>query len=368
MEIILKNNRNIMYNILTCLEFKERYNLCITNKDYLKNKFQEYKHQELINIKCKDYLLSYKWSNIKFKIILRNAKIKDVSILRNIHTLDLSKCKNIKDVSMLGNVHTLNLSECENISILGNSKTIWNCNTLDLSNCNNIKDVSMFKNVNTLDLSWCNKITNVSMLGNVDTLDLSWCDKIKDISMLYNVRVLYLSHCTNITNITNNKSKDLNNKFSNEIKWRCQKLDLSYTNITDISMLGNISILDLSYCDNITDISMLGNGHALYLSNCKNIVKWCNKEKWDYHIVDLSYTNITDTSMLENIHILNLSNCKNIIDVSILKNVNDLDLSSTNIENVVMLKNVNSLILNNCENIPQGQINYLRKNIKNFMY
>ena len=45
MELILKNNRNIAYNVMTCLSFNERYNLCITNKDYFENKFKKYKHQ-----------------------------------------------------------------------------------------------------------------------------------------------------------------------------------------------------------------------------------------------------------------------------------------------------------------------------------
>ena len=45
MEILLKNNRNIAYNVMTCLEFTDKYNLCITNKDSFKYKFKKYKHQ-----------------------------------------------------------------------------------------------------------------------------------------------------------------------------------------------------------------------------------------------------------------------------------------------------------------------------------
>ena len=48
MEILLKNNINIAYNVMTCLEFKERYNLCLVNRDFFENKFKKYKHQELI--------------------------------------------------------------------------------------------------------------------------------------------------------------------------------------------------------------------------------------------------------------------------------------------------------------------------------
>ena len=135
MELILKNNRNIAYNVMTCLSFKDRYNLCITNKDYFENKFNKYKHQEFIKIKFKDYLLTKKWLNIKFKINLSETNITDISMLGNVHTLNLSHCQNITDVSMLGNVHTLNLSYCKNI-----------------------KDVSMLGKVHTLNLKYCKNI------------------------------------------------------------------------------------------------------------------------------------------------------------------------------------------------------------------
>ncbi len=36
--------------------------------------------------------------------------------LGNVHTLNLSYCKNITDVSALGNVRKLHLSSCENIT------------------------------------------------------------------------------------------------------------------------------------------------------------------------------------------------------------------------------------------------------------
>ena len=78
MELILKNNINIIYNVMTCLSFNDRYNLCLTNKDYFENKFKKYKHQELIEIEFKDHLLTKKWINLKFKIDLSETKITDV--------------------------------------------------------------------------------------------------------------------------------------------------------------------------------------------------------------------------------------------------------------------------------------------------
>jgi len=174
-ERILMNNLNIGFNVMTCLSFKDRYNLCLTSKSLFETLFKKYQHNEIIRIKFKDYRLCDIWDNIKFRIDLRYSKIKNVSMLGNVHTLNLHKCHNITDVPMLGNVHTLILR--------------W---------CNNIRDVSMLGNVHTLELSECRNITDVSMLGNVHTLSLYNCDYITDISMLGNVINLYLDGCYDI--------------------------------------------------------------------------------------------------------------------------------------------------------------------------
>ena len=76
--------------------------------------------------------------------------------------------------------------------------------------------------------------------------------------------------------------------------------------ITDVSALGNVHTLNLSYCNSITDVSALGNVHTLILSSCNFI---------------------TDVSALGNIHTLDLSSCNSITDVSALGNIHTLDLS-----------------------------------------
>ena len=112
---ILTNNLNISFNIMTCLSFKDRYNLCLTSKSLFETLFKKYQHNEIIEIQFEDYRLCDIWSNVKFRIDLRNSNIKDVSMLGTVHTLNLSDCNKLTDVSMLGGVHTLNLSCCFNI-------------------------------------------------------------------------------------------------------------------------------------------------------------------------------------------------------------------------------------------------------------
>ena len=75
---ILTNNLNISFNIMTCLSFKERYNLCLTSKGLFETLFKKYQHSEIIKIKFKDYGLCDIWCNVKFKINLKYSKITDV--------------------------------------------------------------------------------------------------------------------------------------------------------------------------------------------------------------------------------------------------------------------------------------------------
>ena len=58
------------------------------------------------------------------------------------------------------------------------------------------------------------------------------------------------------------------------------KVNLSHTKIVDVSMLGNVHILDLSDTK-VVDVPMLGNVHTLYLS----------------------YTRVVDVPMIGNVHI-----------------------------------------------------------------
>ena len=117
----------------------------------------------------------------------------------------------------------------------------------------------------------------------------------------------------NLLNITNlpedikkelyfwNLSKKYSLKFYKDLKFReiiiskmyntkkQLQINLNYYNLTDISKLGNIYLLDLSDSYKLRDVSVLGIVHTLVFSDCKNI---------------------TDE---ENFHILNLVSCDTIV-------------------------------------------------------
>lgn len=57
-------------------------------------------------------------------------------------------------------------------------------------------------------------------------------------------------------------------------------LDLSFNKVTDVSMLSGLHTLNLCGCDNITDVSMLGKLHTLDLTGCNKITDvQCSEQK-----------------------------------------------------------------------------------------
>jgi hypothetical protein len=103
-------------------------------------------------------------------------------------------------------------------------------------------------------------------------------------------------------------------------------LNLSNTNINDVSIFSKVHTLSLNNCKNVSDVSALGGVHSLNLSN----------------------TNISDVSIFSKVHTLSLNNCKNVSDVSALGGVHTLNLRNTNVSDVSALAGVHILDLRCC--------------------
>ena len=84
---------DVLYKIIRKIPFKN-----ILRKKLLKN-----------NV----FMFKFYTRNVQCSLVLHGSDITDVSMLGNVHTLDLRGCKEITDVSALGNVHTLDLSYCK---------------------------------------------------------------------------------------------------------------------------------------------------------------------------------------------------------------------------------------------------------------
>jgi hypothetical protein len=49
------------------------------------------------------------------------------------------------------------------------------------------------------------------------------------------------------------------------------KLDLGFTSVENVSTLGNVYDLDLTYCSGVKDVSSLGNVNTLCLRSCGGV-------------------------------------------------------------------------------------------------
>jgi hypothetical protein len=146
-----------------------------------------------------------------------------------------------------------------------------------------------------------------------------------------------------------NQSKGCN-KFIKRWRNHVYKLDLSQNKITDVSKLGRIHTLDLSFSRAIKGIDALGNVYELNLTgintNFVNIPTLKN-----IHTLDLSWNySLENVSPLKdcNIHTLNLSNTI-VSNVSMLGYVYDLDLNTTPVFDVRALGKVHTLNLCNTQ-------------------
>ena len=97
-------------------------------------------------------------------------------------------------------------------------------------------------------------------------------------------------------------------------------LFLEEVDIEDVSVLGNVNVLDLSKNSRVKDVSALGSVHTLHLTGC---------------------TGITDVSSLGSVHDLSLSNCTSLTSIRHLASVVKLDISyCLSIEEVIDMPSV----------------------------
>jgi hypothetical protein len=185
------------------------------------------------------------------------------------------------------------------------------------------------------DVSW-----DSSALG-IPTLKLIHPNKgtyESDVSTLGQVHSLNLSYCSDISDVST-----LGHVHTLNLRG-CR-------NISDVSALGHVHTLNLRGCHNISDVSALGHVHTLNLRGCRNISDV--SALGHVHTLNLrGCRNISDVSALGHVHTLNLSECRNISDVSALGHVHTLNLRGCrNISDVSALGHVHTLNLSECRNI-----------------
>ena len=127
-------------------------------------------------------------------------------------------------------------------------KTKIACENIEIV-INNVKNIHLACNIPRIivkDMSFNNSY--LSYVKHARGLNLSWTE-VSDVSNLGNVHTLYLSY-TKVSDVSN-----LGN---------VHKLDLSETEVTDVTNLGNVHKLNLSETK-VSDVSNLGNVHSMYI-------------------------------------------------------------------------------------------------------
>jgi hypothetical protein len=221
------------------------------------------------------------------------TQIELFSHIRKLH-LNLEHPFFIYDLSCLQQVEEL---VCFNVNGVKNYNTLTNLKKAEFHDCDSIEDVRCFANLFELVLVNCYYVRDVSFLRNVPKLTFDSCEMIEDVSDLGNVTELTIRNCPRIGDISS-----LSAVFS---------LTLSGASFNDISCLTHVTILNISnFSGDDIDLSFLKDSSVREL--------------------DVSYTFVSDVTMLHQIVKLNIMDCLEIQDLSGLKSLKELKMSTVN--------------------------------------
>jgi hypothetical protein len=188
--------------------------------------------------------------------------ISDISQLGFNYILDLSGCPLITSVSSLGSVYRLSLSEFQGNDI----SALKNVKELDLSRSPHVSDLTSLSNsVEVLNISHCNLIVNITMLHKVKSLDLVGCFQIKDVSGLKSLQDLEMNPMMTqsletieiekgyetfrqLKALSMGKTKDIDLVLAELQSCRSLGISSSYPSISSLSLVRNLRHLQLSEC------------------------------------------------------------------------------------------------------------------------
>eukprot|EP01040_Poterioochromonas_malhamensis_P010525 gene10525-11461_t len=311
---------------------------------FIQNRLASPYHQLLLKYKnLEDHILAKRlWDRTILSFhtfnIHYSSKLTNLSLLpRNLQVLKLHSCPYVSIFPSDFSDFPLQRLEISENYILTSANEFRNIPFLILHNCKELIDISLLGiqgKQQFLQLSYCPKISNIDHLRGIPNLSIISCPKIQYYDNLINVTTLNLSNCQNLTNFQDLMIRNPSLK----------KLNLSFSNIEDTSILQNIYSLNLSYCGNIIDVSCLQNVKVLNLSHCsqlKDVSALGN-------CIDINISHspcITNINALGKVRILDISFCRLITSVKALTHVKKLTISgSYNIKDLDVLKGLNTIL------------------------
>jgi hypothetical protein len=138
-------------------------------------------------------------------IKLNLCDIVDVSLFRNVRSVELVSCRKLISLEGLGksaergkgNHHVL-LADCPGICDFSPMNGVYRVN---IQNCSGFTDGHQVSDVNNLEISSCDKIESFHMFGNVYSLRMCGCIHLVTLFGLQDVPYLEISECRNLKDI-----------------------------------------------------------------------------------------------------------------------------------------------------------------------
>lgn len=205
------------------------------------------------------------WKNIIFFMLVNSSTNEHVEVLKNYvpKNIMVSLLATYTDVSF--NLSFLNPSieilDCpfkmiscpkhisNNLKYINLSENIYIPSHIDFSGeklevihmnmCNLTRNTFNFsKTLKTISIFGCTGVKNLNGFEYVENLNMDYCDEIESVSPLIRVKELSMRHCSKI--------KDLS------ALQQCVTLDISHTNVSDISSLNNLKKVSVDGLEKIT--------------------------------------------------------------------------------------------------------------------
>ena len=217
-------------------------------------------------------------------------------------------------------------------------------------------ETTIFSGVHSLHVN-CNMFKSKQLRELMHLRELyipnSMC--VKSVAMLGDLHVLDISYCMRVRDVS--------------ALGRVHKLNISYTRVRDVKALANVYELDISHCNLITDVNVLTgvkklicrnldsyisvhglkNIPSLNLHNSRNILNAHSLGNNELLILGL-VPSVSEASIFKRVKVLDLSGTS-ITDVSALGDVYDLNISFTEVSDVSALGRVHKLDLSSCYKI-----------------
>lgn len=261
----------------------------------------------------------------------------DISSLHGIRELTLTFCPRVQDISNLGNHYRFELIDCSKKIIGYNS--LSTVTHVKLSKCD-IKCVKMLANARSVTLISCCRISSVLPLKSVRSVELIECESVRDIHELkdiFKLKILKKSlHHYKTIPLLQNKHLELrlptrfitDFSFVHNIQDHFTLRQTASTPMTNdeliscfqhlqslrvedcdvlhhLNGLGDIPIIDLSFCRYLSDITGLGRNRSVKINRCDQIRRVSN---------------------LASVPIVTIICCRHIEDLESLNNVSRLTI------------------------------------------